>query len=168
MHSPEETHPNENVTRTTASLLHSKGLGPQTYVTSAFVYGHNQHSGIGENSFLAESSLQLNRVAFYGRFENVGKSVEELVLQNQLEPESRVLTINTMTLGMNYRIAQHYRTDLVLGAQVTGFAPDKTLKTFYGDMPLSGAVYLRISPSLMTMRSMTGGMSMSGINHPRR
>ncbi len=173
LHSPEEIHPEENVTRTTASLLHSKGLGEQSYVTSAFVWGHNGHDGIGENSFLAESSLQLNRAAFYGRFENVGKSVEELVLGDRIEPESRVLTINNLTLGANYRLVRHRQTDLVLGAQVTAAMPDKALQTFYGNTPVSGLIYLRISPSLMTMRSMMSSMgmprkSMPGMNHRQR
>ena len=166
LHSPEETHPEENVTRTTASLLHSKGLGPQRYVTSAFVYGHNGHDGVGENSFLAESSLQLNRAAVYGRFENVGKSVEELVLGDRIEPESRVLTVTNLTLGANYRLAQHGQTDLVLGAQATASMPDKTLQAFYGNTPISGMIYLRISPSLMTMRSMMRSMGMPGASMP--
>lgn len=164
--SPEPAHPNEDVTRTTASVLHSKGLGEQRYVTSAFVWGHNGHDGIGENSFLAESSLQLNRTAFYGRFENVGKSVEELVLSDRIGPESRVLTINNLTLGANYRLAQHRQTDLVLGAQVTAAMPEKALQTFYGNTPVSGLIYLRISPSLMTMRSMMSSMGMPGKSMP--
>jgi hypothetical protein len=170
LHSPEESHPGENVTRTTASILHSKGIGPTSYITSALVWGQNSHHGVNEGSLLAESSLQLNKVAFYGRYENVGKSVEELVLQNQIEPESKVLTINNVTLGMNYRLAQQWNTDLVLGAQLTASLLDKTLQTFYGKTPISGQIYLRLSPSLMTMSSMmksmrkngTGGHSMSG------
>ncbi|WP_461053949.1 hypothetical protein [Spirosoma arcticum] len=164
---PEEAHPGENVTRTTASILHSKGLGPGSYITSAFVWGFNRRddhaqTGRREDSYLAESSLQLKRVAFYGRYENVGKSVEELELQDRVEPESRVLTINNLTLGMNYRLAQRYNTDLVLGVQLTGAVPDETLQTFYGKMPLSGQIYLRLSPSLMTMTSMMRGMSRHG------
>ncbi|GAB3545798.1 hypothetical protein [Spirosoma fluminis] len=159
LHSPEEAHPNENVTRTTASILHSKGIGPGSYITSAVVWGQNSHHGENEGSILAESSLQMNRVAVYGRYENLGKSVEELALQGQIEPDSKVLTINNLTLGMNYRLAQQRNTDLVLGAQLTGSLPDKTLQTFYGKMPVSGQIYLRLSPSLMTMSSMKKGMN---------
>ena len=161
IHSPEDLHPEENVTRTTASILHSKGLGPSSYVTSAFVWGRNSHHGMGagENSFLAESSLQMNLTAFYGRFENVTKSAEELALtafDSGLPPFSgqTELTINSLTLGMNYRLAQVHNTDFVLGTQLTGAAPDKALQSTYGKMPLSGEIYLRLSPSLMTMRSM--------------
>ncbi|GAB4024406.1 hypothetical protein [Spirosoma koreense] len=158
IHSPEDLHPEEDVTRTTASVLHSKGLGPNRYVTSTFVWGRNSHDGVGENSYLAESSLQMDRFAFYGRYENIGKSLEELNLLPAIDPVSRsVFTINTLTLGMNYRLAQAYNSDLVLGAQVTGNKPDGVLQSFYGKMPLSGEIYLRLSPSLMTMSNMNHG-----------
>ncbi|ADB37565.1 hypothetical protein [Spirosoma linguale] len=158
LHSPEEAHPGENTTRTTASILHSKGLGPASYVTSAFVWGRNSHDGSGENSYLAESSLQMNKAAFYGRYENVSKSGEELNLFGTTLPAevvaNRTYVINNLTLGMNYRIAQQLRSDLVLGAQITTSMPDKALQSVYGKMPISGQIYLRLSPSLMTIHSM--------------
>ncbi|PRY21376.1 hypothetical protein CLV58_1513 [Spirosoma oryzae] len=180
--SPEVLHGDEDVLRTTASILHSKGLGPQRYITSAFVYGLNGHIGDGhtsgrpENSFLAESSLQLDRVNFFGRYENVGKSAEELVLYNPTSSATDafrtnpVLTINSLTLGMNYRLVQYKNTDLVLGAQTTLSMPDQLLQPVYGNMPISGQLYLRLSPSLMTMASMhtmhsTSRRSMHGMHH---
>ncbi|GAB2594476.1 hypothetical protein GCM10027190_48430 [Spirosoma areae] len=156
---PEAAHPGENTTRTTASILHNKGLGTARYVTSAFVWGRNSpHDGEDENSFLAESSLQMNRAAFYGRYENVMKSLEELAIGIDPgfgpEHDHRLMTINNLTLGMNYRLAQTYTTDLVLGVQITGSMPEKYLQGLYGKMPVSGQIYLRLSPSLMTMRNM--------------
>ncbi len=155
LHSPEEAHPEEDVTRTTASILHSKGLGPSRYVTSALTWGMNAHHGEKENGYLAESSLQIDRVAFYGRYENVSKSAEELGINfiDQI-PDDVTYVINNLTLGMNYRIAQYRNTDLVLGAQITGSEPDRFLQSLYGKTPVSGQVYLRLSPSLMTMSSM--------------
>lgn len=175
--SPEEAHPEDNVTRTTASVLHSKGLGPNRYVTSAFVWGLNNRAGHAsagrrEDSYLAESSLQLDRVAFYGRYENVGKSAEELGIfffdyDGLPNDFNGIFSINNLTVGMNYRLAQRYKTDLVLGAQITGSVPDRTLQTIYGTMPISGQVYLRLSPSLMTMRSMMRGMAGPNGHHSR-
>lgn len=169
---PEEAHPGESVIRTTASVLHSKGLGPDRYVTSAFVWGRNSHHGEGENSFLAESSLQMDRIAFYGRYENVHKSPEELSI-NFVDPISELngrhgFEINSLTLGLNYRIAQTHNTDLVLGMQATASMPDRIiLQSLYGKMPVSGEIYLRLSPSLMTMRSMnhSGHSQMKGMRH---
>ena len=164
--SPEEAHPEDDVVRTAASVLHSKGLGREgRYVTSAFVWGKNTHDGINESAYLAESSLQIDRAAFYGRYEHVTKSQEELGLYNdETGAESQLLTINNLTLGMNYRVAQKRNTDLVLGVQLTGAAPDRTLQRLYGTTPISGQIYLRLSPSLMTMSSMMRGMSRRG-NH---
>ncbi|MBN8825543.1 MULTISPECIES: hypothetical protein [unclassified Spirosoma] len=158
LHSPEDLHPNENVTRTTASILHSKGLGPDRYITSAFVWGRNTHDGEGDNSFLAESSLQLKRIALYGRYENVGKTAEELgIIDPGFSgiPAHTPLVINNLTLGLNYRITRQLNSDLVLGAQVTGSVPDKWLRPLYGKTPISGEIYLRLSPSLMTMQGMS-------------
>ncbi len=171
---PEEAHPGESVTRTTASILHSKGLGPASYITSAFVWGRNSHhAGEGENSFLAESSLQMNRTAFYGRYENVSKSAEELGIRffdaDGFPPGfTGNFTINNLTLGMNYRLLQTHNTDLVLGTQLTASMPDRfTLQNLYGKLPISGQIYLRLSPSLMTMRTMnhTGHGKMNGMHH---
>ncbi|GAB4024344.1 hypothetical protein [Spirosoma gilvum] len=159
LHSPEDLHPDENVTRTTASILHSKGLGPERYITSAFVWGQNSHQGDHDNSFLVESSLQLNRTAFYGRYENVGKTPEELAIIDpgfSGIPNHTALTINNVTIGINYRMARQFNTDLVLGAQVTGSVADKRIHYLYGKMPVSGEIYLRLSPSLMTMQGMKG------------
>jgi len=97
---------------------------------------------------------------FFGRYENVGKSAEELVLYNPTSSSTDafrtnpVLTINNLTLGMNYRLVQYKNTDLVLGAQTTLSMPDQLLQSVYGKMPVSGQLYLRLSPSLMTMASM--------------
>lgn len=165
---PEEAHPGENVTRTTASVLHSKGLGPSRYVTSAFVWGRNNHHGEGENSFLAESSLQLDKLAIYGRYENVRKSTEELGITAFADnPGVGPFSINNLTLGTNYRIVQTHNSDLVLGAQLTASKPDRLLQFLYGSMPVSGEIYLRLTPSLMTMKSMnhSGHGQMKGMNH---
>ncbi len=150
--SPEAIEPGENVTRTTASVLHSKTLGgdPNRYVSSALVWGLNRHGGENENAYLAETSLQLNRVALYGRYENIRKSSAELDLGDQLGSHQH-FTINNLTLGMNYRLVRFASTDLVAGAQLTASKPDQSLETIYGKMPLSGQVYLRVTPALMPM-----------------
>ncbi len=167
--SPEAVSPNENVNRTTASVLHSKTLGnPNRYVTSAFVWGMNSHDGQNENAYLAESSLQLNRVAMYGRYENVTKSAQELGLieKGDDSPQfSRPFPVNVdnLTLGANYRLVRHANTDLVAGAQATVSMPDRFLQYFYGKMPVSGQIYLRLTPALMQMGGGKGDRH--GMNH---
>jgi hypothetical protein len=165
-----DAHHGEHVVRSTASVLHSKGLGREgRYVTSALVWGQNSHDGVNESSYLGESSLQLHRLALYGRYEHVTKSAQELGLYQPTSPgelgrieEGSVFSINNLTLGLNYRIAQHRNTDLVLGAQLTGAKIDKTLESFYGKNPVSAQLYLRLSPSLMTMSGMMKNMNRQG------
>lgn len=152
--SPEAVEPEHNVNRTTASLLHSKSLGaPDRYVTSALVWGMNTHDGVNENAYLAETSLQLNRVALYGRFENVTKSPEELGIYNDEAGggDYPLVTVNNATLGMNYRLIRYAMTDLVLGAQLTASMPDRFLQRLYGEMPFSGQIYLRLTPGVLMM-----------------
>lgn len=161
--SPEAAEPDEDVNRTTASLLHSKPLGnsPDRYVASALVWGMNSHDGLHENAYLAETSLQLNRVALYGRYENVSKSPEELDLEGDV-PGQTLLTINNLTLGMNYRLIRYAMTDLVVGAQLTGSLPEQSLRAIYGTMPLSGQIYLRLTPGVLLMGGQAGGTSRMG------
>ncbi len=163
--SPESIEPDEDVNRTTASLLHSKMLGnPNRYLTSAFVWGMNSHDGQNENAYLAESSLQLNRVAMYGRYENVTKSVYELGLlfvDDMGLPKT--VNINNITAGMNYRILRYANTDLVAGAQATVGMPDRFLQSIYGKTPVSGQVYLRLTPAIMRMNG--GNRAMHQMKH---
>ena len=170
--SSEAAEPEEDVNRTTASLLHSKSLGtPDRYVTSALVWGMNTHDGINENAYLAETSLQLNRVALYGRFENVTKSPEELgIFNDEAGGELPLVTVNNATLGMNCRLVRHALTDLVLGAQLTASMPDRFLQRLYGQMPFSGQIYLRLTPAVlvgMGSRSAGNGNRRSNSQHHR-
>lgn len=164
--SPEDLHPEDNTTRTTASLLHSVPLGGRAdrYLASAFVWGLNNSHGTNEQAFLAESTLQLGRTGVYGRYEHVGKSPEEIGLEAEL-PNQSILTNNALTLGMNYRLLQYASTDLVVGAQLTGNRPEKALQPYYGAFPLSGQVYVRITPSVLVMNMMRGMNHMGGMGH---
>jgi hypothetical protein len=163
--SPESLAASEDVNRTTASVLHSRVLGNQNrYVTSAFVWGLNSHDGQHENAYLAESSLQLNRVAMYGRYENITKSVYELgLLFIDDLGLPKTVNINNITAGINYRILRYANTDLVAGAQATLSMPDRFLQGIYGKTPVSGQVYLRLTPALMQMG--VGNRTMHKMKH---
>ncbi|AQG82325.1 hypothetical protein AWR27_04965 [Spirosoma montaniterrae] len=166
--SPESVEPEEDVNRTTASVLHSKSLGsPDRYVTSALVWGMNSHDGTNENAYLAETSLQLNRVALHGRFENITKSQEELgIINNDAGTESRLVTVNNATLGMNFRLVRYAMSDLVLGTQITASMPDQFLQSLYGKMPLSGQIYLRLTPGILQASSRSAHTGHAAIHEP--
>lgn len=151
--SPEITDPDEDVHRTTASVLHSLPLaGENHFLTSAFVWGYND-SGEDhqENSFTVESNLQLDRFAVYGRFENIEKSAGELLI-DQFE-EHELFTINALTIGFNYTILRQWNTNLAAGMQGTFYAAEKRLDPIYGNNPKSLEIFLRISPMLMNVNN---------------
>lgn len=151
--SPEIIDPDEDVYRTTASVLHSLPL-PRVnhFLTSAFVWGYND-SGEDhqENSFTLESNLQLDRFAVYGRFESIEKSAIELRLDQFDEHE--LFTVNALTLGFNYTFLRQWQTNLAAGVQGTLYVADKRLDPVYGNNPKSLEVYLRINPMLMNVNS---------------
>jgi hypothetical protein len=153
--SPEELEPDEDIDRTTASITHVSAMtGENHFLTSTFVWGYND-SGPDhkENSFTLESNLQLDRLAVYGKYENIDKSAEELVL-NEFE-ENKIFNISALTLGVNYTILRQLKTNFAIGAQGSVFMADAALDPIYGENPISAEVYLRISPTLMNMNNMT-------------
>ncbi len=155
LRNPEVLHPGD-VRRTTASVLHSVSLSgsPDHYVTSAVVWGRNGHDGENENAYLAETSLQWGRLAVYGRYENVTKSAEELGIINDEAgtTNDRPTNVDNVTLGLNYRLVRYRNTDLVAGTQLTAGMPDQFLQRYYGKTPLSGQIYVRLTPSLIRTR----------------
>ena len=151
--SPEAIRPDEDVNRTTASVIHALPLGQgNRSLNSTFVWGYNdsgeEHQ---ENSFTLESNLQLNRFALYGRYEHIEKSAEELLL-DQFE-EHEIFDIQALTIGVNYTIAREWETNFSLGIQGSVYRADSVLDPIYGNNPMSLQLYLRISPTLMSMNN---------------
>ena len=152
LHNPEVLNSHGNVRRTTASLLHSTSFGAgDRYMSSSLIWGMNSHDGVNENAYLAETSLQLGRLALYGRYENVTKSLQELVLEptNVADPDHQLVNVDNLTLGTNWRLMRMAKTDLAVGTQLTVGLPSHQLRPFYGNTPLSGQVYLRLTPALL-------------------
>jgi hypothetical protein len=150
--SPEELNPDEDVRKTTASVTHILPLGGENhFLSSTAIWGYNDSDGDHqENSFTLEPNLQLDRLAIYGRYEWIEKSNEELLIEG-IE-EDKLFAINALTLGVNYTILREFNTNFAIGAQGSLYMPESTLDPIYGKNPISGEVYLRISPSLMKMR----------------
>jgi hypothetical protein len=158
--SSEEAEPNDNVNRFTASAIHTKMLGQNSYVANTLVYGQNRHNGKTQPAVLFENSLQLNKTAIYSRYEYVQKDAGELDLQT-LYPGDPNFNINAITLGTNRILTTYKQTNLTMGLQATLNASPKALRPLYGTAPLGFEVYLRITPALMDM----GGGSKHKMNH---
>ncbi len=161
--SPEDLSPNENVHRTTASVLHSRDLGgARHYLASALVWGMNKYQGPHpEHAVLAETNLTLGRPTFYGRYEFVQKDAGELGLEGRgLGGETAVFNVHALTLGASYRLtADDFRgPEVHVGGQLTGYAPAGALRPLYGRVPLSASVYVRLNAPWMSMDKMGSGM----------
>ena len=169
--SPEDLHPDENVRRTTASVLHSRSWGERHYLASALVWGLNQgHGAHAEHAVLAETNLTLGRPTFYGRYEWVQKDTEELsyyVPGPADAPLDMVFNVHTLTLGSSYRLTTlggARGPELSVGGQITGYVIPETLQNDqhmrgftqlgYGKLPLSASVYVRLTAPWMQMGRM--------------
>jgi len=152
IHSPEEAEPQQNVTRFTASAIHTKMLGDDSYIATTLVYGQNHFSDNDKTlpSVLLESSLQLSKTAIYGRYEYVQKDADELDLLNTFAANPN-FNINAITLGVNHILSTVKQANLTGGVQATLNVSPPPLKQLYGSTPVGFEVYLRITPSLMKM-----------------
>jgi len=146
---PEAHEPEEDITRTTASVMHAIILGEKVHLTSSLIWGLNQKTGgKQEQSTLLESNLQVNKTAIYGRYEATQKSAHELELD---QFEDRTFWINAITLGSNYNLSSICNTNFKIGAQGTLYMAPNDLEPFYGKTPAAIQVYLRLTPVNMNI-----------------
>jgi hypothetical protein len=149
--SPEVGEPDEDVYRTTASVLHGKKIpGENRFWTSTLNWGYNYvDAHHKEHSVLLESNLQNDSFAVYGRYEFVQKSAAELGFGEEEFGHDALFGVNALTMGANRQVAQLGPVNLHLGAQASVFRGGSDLHATYGELPVSAQVYLRLFPSLM-------------------
>jgi len=80
INSPEELFPDEDIVRTTASVLHTKTLSDNTFISSSFIWGANRIDEDNLHSVLFETNVTLKPVSVYARYEFVQKDARELQL----------------------------------------------------------------------------------------
>jgi hypothetical protein len=146
--SPEELDPNTNIHRTTASAIYNLPLGNDTNWSNTFVWGQNNATKEGKTqSFLIESNYQRGRNTIYFRWEHVGKSGHELVLNEAAH--SRIFPVAGYTLGYVRDLSHGNGIDIGLGTQFTINNRPDTLDRYYGDdLGYAFQFFLRIRPSL--------------------
>lgn len=146
--SPEQLRPEENVARTTASVIHHYPLGGKDrFLASSVVWGYN-NSHAQEHSVLGESNLQMSRAAVYSRYEWVQKSADELNVTTS--EHDALFNVQALTVGGNYILLRRFHTNLAAGAQFTVYhAPE--LASQYGNNPVAAEIYVRLYPEQMRM-----------------
>jgi hypothetical protein len=142
--SPEDLFPDEDIIRTTASVIHTRQFKQENFISSSVVWGMNSSKGEKLNSILLESNLQLKPIIIYARYELIQKDAHELQLLQFTD--NPIFNINAMTLGLNKILFRHVAGNISIGAQGTINFTDKNLTSIYGNNPLSGQVYLKFFP----------------------
>jgi hypothetical protein len=149
--SPEELHPGENVHKTTASAIYSKGMRNGQSINATALWGMNKTKGHeGENAFLLEGVWRNRKLSLYTRYEVTEKSAEELVLEPFFEHD-RVFNVHALTLGANYDLFEFRKTRIAGGGQWSIYGAPSSLDEIYGRNPMSMQLYIRIYPALMKM-----------------
>jgi hypothetical protein len=149
INSPEALHPETDIRRTTASVIHSKRFR-NSIINSALVWGYNRvDSDHKEHSLLFESAFNWNRNTIYGKYEFVEKSTEELALDENIYGHHEKFPVSAITLGVNRRLFTAAKTDFSIGTQASLYLPDKKLQSLYGRSPVAFQAFIRINPSIM-------------------
>jgi hypothetical protein len=146
--SPEVLKPAEDVSRTTASVIYSKPLRTNNFITTTALWGLNKSHG-DEHAVLLEASLLLNRLALYSRYEWVQKSVDELDLNETMFGHDASFNVNAFTLGSSFDAIRSNFGHVAMGAQASFFSADARLDKLYGKNPMSVEVFIRFYPPRM-------------------
>jgi len=150
--SPEALQPEEDIHRTTASAIYSLPLRNEGSFNAIALWAMNKTKGYnGENAVLLEGSFRPNRLALYGRYEYVQKSVEELNLDELLYGHDALFPVHTFTVGFNYDLLKIGKANLAAGSQFSVYSSSSKLNNLYGKNPMAFEVFLRLYPGLMKM-----------------
>lgn len=149
---PEALHPGEDVNRTTASATYSLPLTEDGWFNATALWGMNKSQGHdAEHAALFEAAWNKRRLAVYGKYEFVQKSVEELNLDETVFGEHAVFPVHALTVGSSYDVLKIKKLNLAAGGQLSFYASSSRLDALYGKNPMAFEVYLRLYPALMKM-----------------
>lgn len=147
--SPEQLSPEENVHRTTASVIYNRALGTNRNFQTTFVWGRNTISDQSLDSYLLEAELKHDGGwSPYMRYEHITKDAHELVLSPTF-PENQEFNLQQATIGVVRDIFRQGDFMWGLGAQtMLNFTPN-ALEPVYGNDPTGWLIYLRVQPRRM-------------------
>lgn len=140
--SPEQTEPNVNIQRTTASISYNKAWEASNWQITA-AWGLNCNSpGHNLNGYLLESAIELDsKHVIFGRAEYVAK--DELFIPPSPNA-NRTFNVGKLDLGYIFEFPLIPYTLWGLGfVGSSSFVPN-TIKSAYGGTPLSYMAFLRI------------------------
>lgn len=140
LHSPEETHSDEDEARTTASVQYAAaGL------TTTFAWARKDRlPGRALDALLAEATWEIDRHhAIFGRIENVAN--DELFPDEASPLHDRPFRVTKMEGGYAYRLPISGPFGVALGGTVAGYAKPQVLDAAYGDAPVSWTLFAKFA-----------------------
>jgi len=147
LHAPEPARPDEDVWRTTASVVWVKPQRDRSWDV-ALVWGRNRETGMDLDSWLVEGEWSRERgLTPFARFEQVEKTAEDLVLPAAYAPNDR-FRLRQASLGATMALPVGGALSWAVGAEgMLSFAPD-ALQGVYAKDSGGGVVFLRVRPGL--------------------
>ncbi len=134
-----------DIVRTTASLMRNRQVGADNW-SSSLVYGMNAgHHGKMLHSFLKESSCDRERVSLWARYEFLQRLGSELDLP--IAHAESEFWVTAMTLGAGATVYKAAGLDFFLGGQAAVNLSSPALEDYYGKIPVSAQVFLKVRPS---------------------
>lgn len=155
LRSPEQTFPNEDQARTTASAMYNKPLGgvlgsardaTNNWATTV-VWGRTRSlsDSAKQNSYLLESLLRFKtKNSIWTRIENASRSNE--LLNPHAAQEFPIGHVQAYTFGYDRDLDLVPHVRAALGAQVTTYGVPAVLKQAYGSHPVGVSVFMRLRP----------------------
>jgi hypothetical protein len=150
--SPEALHPEEDIRRTTASIMYNRPMNRGNWATS-LIWGRNSVLGHHRifNSYLVESTLRfMDRNYLWSRVENVDRT-NELALGERVEPpgfeEHFLARVQAYTVGYDRELWAFPHLSTAVGGQVTFYSKPGSLTPIYGDRPVGAVVFIRFRPT---------------------
>jgi len=101
-----------------------------------------------EGAKRGDGDYSFGKNALFGRTELVEKPAEDLGIENNDE----IFNVAAFSFGAARGIYHHNGFFASLGASATVNFVEDGLKPFYGDMPFSFQIFIKIAPSLMEMK----------------
>jgi hypothetical protein len=147
---PESSHPG-SILRTTASIEYVRPAAGKNWWATSFVWGQNLKLDERRrtNAFLAETVVPFSRENFVtGRFEcsqrdELFEYNHELGEQVTRATGQHAFNVAAYTAGYTRDTGTFRGLQTGVGANVTAYATDSALKTFYGDRPWGINVFVR-------------------------
>ena len=140
--SPEQLHPDDDVDRTTASVIYNRAFGASNWQTT-LAWGRNAAShGTATNAYLLESAIRTSKThTFFGRAERADKN--ELFLPGTALAQE-TFRVGKLSLGYLYDFPSDSHFKFGIGGLVSRFSLPSELQSTYGSSPTSYMLFGRV------------------------